>query len=102
MSNDYYREETSPLAVISLITGIGSYFFLPFFGGIAAIITGLMAKKQIRESGGKLSGLGMANAGQILGWVQIGLILLTACVVVVLLATGVFGSIWLFTSPAFQ
>lgn len=99
---DYQMDETSPLAVISLITGIASYFFLPFFGAIAAIITGILAKKQIRESSGKLSGLGMANAGQILGWIHIGLGLLTVCVVMVLIATGVFGSIWLFTSPAFQ
>lgn len=72
MSNqDYYQnppppnygQQSSSLAVISLIAGITSFIFLPLIGAIAAIITGSMAKKEIRQSAGRLSGLGMANWG---------------------------------------
>jgi hypothetical protein len=45
-------------------------------GAILAVIFGFVARKQIRESGGRQSGNGMATAGIILGFVGIaGLIL---------------------------
>jgi len=53
--------QTSTLAVISLLAGIASYFIVPLLGAIAAVITGGMAKKEIRQSGGSITGLGMAN-----------------------------------------
>jgi hypothetical protein len=71
--------QNSSLAIISLISGIVSYFFLPLLGAIAAVITGNMAKKEIRESAGRLTGEGMATAGLILGWVNIGLSLVGLC-----------------------
>lgn len=60
------------MAIISLITGIlgvlccGSWIF-----AIAAIILGVLARKEIAESGGTKSGAGMAMAGLILGGVGI-------------------------------
>jgi ABC-type spermidine/putrescine transport system permease subunit II len=65
--------QTSSLAVISLISGIASYFVVPMLGAIAAIITSNMAKKEIKESAGQLTGEGLAQAGMILGWINIGL-----------------------------
>ncbi len=38
-----YGPQTSSLAVISLISGIASYFIVPLLGAIAAVITGNMA-----------------------------------------------------------
>lgn len=70
-----YRRDSS-LAVASLICGIASWIFVPFLGALAAVITGHLAQKEIRESHGMLSGEGMALAGLILGYVQIGLTLL--------------------------
>ena len=72
--------QTSSLAVISLISGIASYFIVPLFGAIAAIITGNMAKKKIKESAGRLTGDDMAKWGMILGWVNVGLSLIGLCV----------------------
>ena len=46
--------QTSSLAVISQISGIASYFIVPLLGAIAAIITVNMAKKEIKESAGRL------------------------------------------------
>lgn len=70
---------TSSLAIISLVTGILGITFLPILGSIIAVITGPMAKREIRESRGALSGDGMATAGIVLGWVSIGLLVLGAC-----------------------
>lgn len=62
----------SVMAIISLVTGIlgvlccGSWIF-----AIAAIVLGVLARKEIAESGGAKSGAGMAMAGLILGAVGI-------------------------------
>ncbi len=66
--------KTPPLAIVSLIAGIlgipccGCFVF-----GIAAAITGYLAKKEIAESGGTKGGAGLAQWGFILGLVGIGL-----------------------------
>jgi hypothetical protein len=77
--------QTSSLAVISLISGIASYFIVPLLGAIVAIITGNMAKREIKESAGRLTGEDMAKWGMILGWVNIGLSLIGLCVVMLIL-----------------
>jgi hypothetical protein len=76
--------------VISLIAGIASYFIVPVLGAIAAVITGGMAKKEIRESAGQLTGMGMANWGVILGWINLALGLIGLCIAV-LSFLGVIG-----------
>lgn len=63
----------STLAIVSLITGILGWSIFPFIGSIAAVITGHLAKKEIRESGGLMGGDGMALAGLILGYTAIGI-----------------------------
>lgn len=74
-------KQDSSLAIASLICGLVGWTFIPVLGAIAAVILGHMAKKEIRDSGGRLSGDGMALAGLILGYVQIGLVILaTICV----------------------
>ena len=85
-----YTQQTSSLAVISLIAGIASYFIVPVIGAIAAVITGNMAKKEIRQSAGRYSGMGMAKWGVILGWINIVFGLLGGCFVL-LVVLGVFG-----------
>ncbi len=74
-----YGQQTSSLAVISLVAGIASYFIVPLLGAIAAVITGNMAKKEIRQSSGRLTGEDMAQWGLILGWINIGISLVGAC-----------------------
>lgn len=69
----------STAAVVSLIAGILSYIALPVIGPIVAIIAGHMAKNEIRRSNGQLGGSGMATAGLVLGYIQIGLIILGVC-----------------------
>jgi hypothetical protein len=80
---------TSTLAIISLISGIVSWFLLPFIAAVAAVITGHMAKSEIRKSNGLLGGNGMATAGLVLGYIQLGLGLCVCLVVAVMLALGI-------------
>lgn len=71
-----YGKKDSGLAIASLVCGLLGWSFVPFIGSIAAIITGHLAKKEIRDSGGMIGGDGMAIAGLILGYTLVGLVLL--------------------------
>ncbi len=75
--------ETSALALASLATGISAWFLFPVAGAIAAIVTGFLAQNEIRASGGRLTGTAFATAGLVLGWLQIGLIVLGVILVVI-------------------
>jgi len=80
--------QTSTMATVSLIAGIASWVIIPLIGAIVAIITGHMAKNEIRSSNGQLTGDGMATAGLVLGYVQIGLTVVACCCLAALMATG--------------
>lgn len=74
-SNQPYQtppaKPNSNLALASLILGILGWTVIPTIGAIAAIITGHMAKNEIKSSLGALGGDGMATAGLILGYANI-------------------------------
>ena len=78
----------STMAIVSLISGIVSWFLIPFIAAVVAVITGHMAKNEIKKSAGMVTGNGMATAGLILGYVQLGLGLCVCIVVAVMLAFG--------------
>lgn len=78
--NTSYSPPNSSMALISLVTGILGLTILPLLGSIVALVTGSMAKKEINESRGALSGEGMAKAGVILGWIGVGLSLVGCCI----------------------
>jgi hypothetical protein len=64
------------LAVISLVAGIVSVLIFPCAGagfplGLAAVVIGLIGRKQISESDGAQSGSGMALGGMALGLVGV-------------------------------
>lgn len=63
--------KTSTLAIISLVAGILGWTLLPFLGSIGAIITGHMARSEIRRSNGALEGDGLALIGLVLGWLTV-------------------------------
>ena len=75
------RQQTSTngWAIASLVLGI-------LGGSLLAIVFGLVARSQIRRSGGRQGGLGLATAGIVLGCVWLALI----AIVVVLAVTGSF------------
>jgi hypothetical protein len=85
--------QTSSLAVTSLVSGILGWTLLPFIGTVVAIITGHMARAEIRRSNGQLDGDGLAVAGLVLGWVAVALLLVGLVVVFAFLG----GLAWLAT-----
>jgi hypothetical protein len=62
--------QNSTLAVISLVAGILGWTLLPFLGSLVAIVTGHMARKEIRQNP-TLEGDTMAIIGLVLGWVAV-------------------------------
>jgi hypothetical protein len=71
--------QNSTMAIVSLIAGIASFVFVPVLGAIIAVITGHMAKKEIRNSMGRLTGDGLATGGLILGYANLALSVLCLC-----------------------
>lgn len=63
--------QNSTAAIVSLAAGIASWTVLPFVAGVVAIIAGHMGKKEIRASGNRLGGDGLATAGLIMGYANV-------------------------------
>jgi len=92
---------TSVTATISLIAGIlGFVQILPVIGPIVAIITGHIAKSEIKKSGGMVTGNGMATAGLVLGYLMVAVGLCLACLFI-LAFLGLI-TIPFFTIPTYQ
>ena len=81
--------QTNTLAIVSLVAGIGSFVahIIPGAGGftvaLVAVITGYMARNQIKRTGER--GMGMATAGMIIGIVHLALIVLVVLFAIVLI-----------------
>lgn len=73
---------------------------IPVVGGIIAIITGHLAKKEIRQSDGLLGGEGVATAGLVLGYSNLGLGL-CVCLALILFPTLLAG-VWTFSDRLFN
>jgi hypothetical protein len=67
-------QRTNGLAVASMVLGI---LWLYWIGSILALVLGYVAKSQIDNSRGQEGGRGMAIAGITLGWIGVGVLLLT-------------------------
>lgn len=85
------EQVTSAWSIISLISGIANFVGFPFWGAVVALITGYVAKSEIEKGHGRLGGERLAKAGLILGWVGIGLGLLTFCLVALVFLGAISG-----------
>ena len=74
--------QTSTLAVVSLVAGILGWTLVPFFGSIAAVICGHLARKEIRQQPDRLEGDGLAIAGLVLGYLAIAMAVLAVVAIV--------------------
>lgn len=81
---------TNTLAVVSLISGIVSWFAVPVIGGIVAVVTGHMAKGQIRRTGEQ--GGTFATIGLILGYLHLAVVVVIL-LLLVLLFIGAFAAV---------
>jgi hypothetical protein len=80
--------QTSTLAIVSLVAGILTWLIVPVLGALAAIVTGHMARNEIRKSPEHLTGNGLATAGLVLGYAQIVFIVVPVCLIFVLALMG--------------
>ncbi len=91
---------TSTLSLASLMMGIIGWILLPVVGGIIAVVTGHMAKKEIRQSDGLLGGDGLATAGLVLGYSNL---VLGLCGCLMLILSPVFlAGVWNFGNQIFK
>jgi hypothetical protein len=72
-------QTTNGLSVASMVLGVVWVFGI---GSILAVIFGFVARKQIKDSGGRQSGGGMALAGIILGFVGVASLILWIVLVI--------------------
>jgi len=81
--------QTNTLAIVSLAAGVGSFFahVIPGVGGftvaLVAVVTGYMARNQIKQTGEQ--GMGMATAGMIIGIVHLGALIVLGLVLLILI-----------------
>jgi len=80
-------KQTNVLAIISLVGGLLGWTLLPWLGSLAAVITGHMARAEIRRNPDTMEGDGLAVAGLVLGWAMI-IISVLAILAVVLFFGG--------------
>ena len=81
--------QTNTLAIVSLASGILSWFLVPVVGAVVAVVTGHMAKAEIRRTGEQ--GDNFATIGLVLGYLHLAVVVLIV-VIVVLLLVGTFAA----------
>jgi hypothetical protein len=91
---------TSSLSITSMIMGVLGWTLVPIVGGIIAVITGHMAKKEIRHSDGLLGGDGIVTAGLVLGYSNLAAGL-CVCLALILFPT-LLASVWAVGSRLFD
>jgi hypothetical protein len=74
-----FSAQTNTLALVSLISGIASWIIVPVVGAIVAVITGHMAKREIRRTGEQ--GNTYATVGLVLGYLHLAVVLLVLAIV---------------------
>ena len=80
----YASQRTNSLSIASLVSGILAWLLCPFIGGALAVIFGHVARNQIKQSGE--AGGGMAIAGIVLGYANLGATVLGIVLWIILFA----------------
>lgn len=96
-SQNYYSppsavQQTNIWAIVSLVSGVLAWLGVFGLGGIAAVISGHVAKSQIRASGGTMGGDGIATAGLVLGYLNIAVALIAGCLLVLVMVGAISGA----------
>ncbi len=83
---------TNPLAIVSLVASLVGIFVIPVIGQIVGIVTGHISLKQIKTSGER--GRGMGLAGLLIGYISLGLaaLLIVGFIILVAVSAGASGS----------
>jgi Domain of unknown function (DUF4190) len=83
-----YGPRTNSLAIASLVTAILSWVLCPLLAAILAVIFGHVARGQIKQTGE--GGAGMALAGLIVGYSNIGCSVLFIVVYILIFGVAIF------------
>ena len=63
--------QTSTTAIVSLVSGLLGWTLLPLIGSLVAIVTGHIARAEIRRNPETIEGDGLAVAGLLLGYAAV-------------------------------
>jgi hypothetical protein len=100
----YYGPATSGKATTVLVLGIAGLVLslgcIGFIPAIVALVLAPGATREIRESGGRLTGESQVKAGKIMSWIALALAALEIIALVVLLAVAVPSDVNTDNSPA--
>jgi Domain of unknown function (DUF4190) len=91
-------QQTSGKSTAALVMGILGLFLCPLICSVLALVFGYQARREIDNSGGRITGRGSATAGIVLGW--IGVALVTAFIALVILGLAVGDSVEDGTTPS--
>ena len=84
---------TNGSAVASLVLGIVGLTGFPVIPSILALVFGYRGRREITQAAGMQSGLGLAKAGIVLGWIGVVLAVLVILLVIVVFAVSVSFSV---------
>ncbi len=76
----------STTAIVSFAFGIGAWIILPFIAAVVAVISGHIARRDIRNAQGRLDGDGFAVAGLVLGYIHLALAAVVLLIIIVAVA----------------
>ena len=79
------QRQTSTTAIVSLVSGLLGWTLLPLIGSLVAIVTGHLARAEIRRTPQALEGDGLAVAGLVLGYAMLAIAVASVIAVVVFL-----------------
>ncbi len=83
----YPSRTTNGKAIAALICGICGFVVCPLTA-VAAVILAPQAKREIAAQPDLYEGTGLAQAGQILGWIMVGLMVATVLFVIIAIVIG--------------
>jgi hypothetical protein len=65
--------QTSSNAIVALVLSITSWVVCPIIFAIVALVFANMASKEIKASGGRVTGEGLVTGAKVVAWINIGL-----------------------------
>ena len=81
-------QQTSGKSTAALVMGILGLFLCPLICSVLALVFGYQARREIDNSGGRITGRGSAIAGIVLGWIGVALVAAFIGLVILGLAVG--------------
>ena len=75
--------QTSTTAIVSLVSGLLGWTLLPLIGSLVAIVTGHIARADIRRNPETIEGDGLAVAGLLLGYAAVAIAVASVIAVIV-------------------